>query len=423
MALGRTCYTDSQPPQQVLGVMKGKVRRILLLLGPAFVASVAYVDPGNFAANFSAGAQYGYTLLWVLIAANLMAMLVQYLSAKIGLVTGMSLPEVVAKRLGRNSRIAYWLQAEAVAISTDLAEVIGGAIALNLLFGLPLLTGAVITGLVSLLLLFIYTRRGQKLFERIIIGLLMIIPIGFFVGLVMQPPDAMGILGGVIPRLESTDMVLLATAMLGATVMPHVVYLHSALARDRHGKSAKTELKKMLKATKFDVGIAMVIAGSVNISMLLLAASALRGDVNADSLEGIFSALGSNVSPIVAGLFGLSLLVSGFASTTVGAHAGAVIMDGLLKRRISLLVRRVITIIPAIIIIGFGIDPTQALIISQVILSFGIPFALIPLLLATSSQKIMGEERNSKWITGILGLIVGVIVMLNIALIWLTFVG
>ena len=403
--------------------MKGKVRRILLLLGPAFVASVAYVDPGNFAANFSAGAQYGYTLLWVLIAANLMAMLVQYLSAKIGLVTGMSLPEVVAKRLGRNSRIAYWLQAEAVAISTDLAEVIGGAIALNLLFGLPLLTGAVITGLVSLLLLFIYTRRGQKLFERIIIGLLMIIPIGFFVGLVMQPPDAMGILGGVIPRLESTDMVLLATAMLGATVMPHVVYLHSALARDRHGKSAKTELKKMLKATKFDVGIAMVIAGSVNISMLLLAASALRGDVNADSLEGIFSALGSNVSPIVAGLFGLSLLVSGFASTTVGAHAGAVIMDGLLKRRISLLVRRVITIIPAIIIIGFGIDPTQALIISQVILSFGIPFALIPLLLATSSQKIMGEERNSKWITGILGLIVGVIVMLNIALIWLTFVG
>ena len=423
MALGRTCYTDSQPPQQLLGVMKGKVRRILLLLGPAFVASVAYVDPGNFAANFSAGAQYGYTLLWVLIAANLMAMLVQYLSAKIGLVTGMSLPEVVAKRLGRNSRIAYWLQAEAVAISTDLAEVIGGAIALNLLFGLPLLTGAVITGLVSLLLLFIYTRRGQKLFERIIIGLLMIIPIGFFVGLVMQPPDAMGILGGVIPRLESTDMVLLATAMLGATVMPHVVYLHSALARDRHGKSAKTELKKMLKATKFDVGIAMVIAGSVNISMLLLAASALRGDVNADSLEGIFSALGSNVSPIVAGLFGLSLLVSGFASTTVGAHAGAVIMDGLLKRRISLLVRRVITIIPAIIIIGFGIDPTQALIISQVILSFGIPFALIPLLLATSSQKIMGEERNSKWITGILGLIVGVIGMLNIALIWLTFVG
>lgn len=403
--------------------MKSKIHRILILLGPAFVASVAYVDPGNFAANFSAGAQYGYTLLWVLIAANLMAMLVQYLSAKVGLVTGMSLPEVIAKRLGRKNRIAYWLQAEAVAISTDLAEVIGGAIALNLLFGLPLITGAIITGLVSLLLLFIYTRRGQKLFERIIVGLLMIIPIGFFVGLAIQPPDALGILSGVVPRLESADMVLLATAMLGATVMPHVVYLHSALARDRHGKSAKEELKKLLKATKFDVGIAMILAGSVNISMLLLAASALRGETGTDSLEGIFSALGSNVSPIVAGLFGLSLLVSGFASTTVGAHAGAVIMDGLLKRRISLLLRRVITIIPAIIIIGFGIDPTQALIISQVILSFGIPFALVPLLLVTSSRKIMGEERNNKWIIGTLSLIVGVIVVLNVVLIWLTFRG
>lgn len=403
--------------------MKSKIHRILILLGPAFVASVAYVDPGNFAANFSAGAQYGYTLLWVLIAANLMAMLVQYLSAKVGLVTGMSLPEVIAKRLGRKNRIAYWLQAEAVAISTDLAEVIGGAIALNLLFGLPLLTGAIITGLVSLLLLFIYTRRGQKLFERIIVGLLMIIPIGFFVGLAIQPPDALGILSGVVPRLESADMVLLATAMLGATVMPHVVYLHSALARDRHGKSAKEGLKQLLKATKFDVGIAMILAGSVNISMLLLAASALRGETGTDSLEGIFSALGSNVSPIVAGLFGLSLLVSGFASTTVGAHAGAVIMDGLLKRRISLLLRRVITIIPAIIIIGFGIDPTQALIISQVILSFGIPFALVPLLLVTSSRKIMGEERNNKWIIGTLSLIVGVIIVLNVVLIWLTFRG
>lgn len=403
--------------------MYRRAHRGLLLLGPAFVAAVAYVDPGNFAANFSAGAQYGYALLWVLVVANLMASLVQYLSAKVGLVTGMSLPEVIAKKLGRKSRIAYWMQAEAVAVSTDLAEVIGGAIALNILFGLPLVTGAIITGLVSLLLLFIYTRRGQKIFERIIVGLLLIIPIGFFAGLFLQPPDAAGIVSGLVPQLRNADMVLLAAAMLGATVMPHVVYLHSALSRDRHGKSDKLELKKLLKATKFDVGLAMVLAGSVNISMLLLAASALSGEPGTDSLEGIFNALGSNISPVIAGLFGLSLLVSGFASTTVGAHAGAIIMEGMLKRSIPLLVRRIITIIPAVIIVGFGIDPTQALIISQVILSFGIPFALIPLLLVTSNKAIMGDQRNSKTIIGLLGAITGVIVLLNLALIWLTVAG
>ena len=393
------------------------------MLGPAFVAAVAYVDPGNFAANFSAGAEYGYALLWVLVVANLMASLVQYLSAKVGLVTGMSLPEAIAKKLGRKSRIAYWLQAEAVAVSTDLAEVIGGAIALNILFGLPLVTGAIITGLVSLLLLFIYTRRGQKVFERIIVGLLLIIPIGFFVGLYMQPPDTASMVAGLVPQLRNAEMVLLAAAMIGATVMPHVVYLHSALARDRHGKSEKKELRELLRATKIDVGLAMVLAGSVNISMLLLAASALRGEPGTDSLEGIFAALGANVSPIVAGLFGLSLLVSGFASTTVGAHAGAVIMEGMLKRNIPLLVRRVITIIPAVAIVGFGIDPTQALILSQVILSFGIPFALIPLLLATSSRRIMGDQKNQPIIIAILGTITAVIVLLNIALIWLTVTG
>lgn len=403
--------------------MVRKARRVLTLLGPAFVAAVAYVDPGNFAANFSAGAEYGYALLWVLVFANLMASLVQYLSAKVGLVTGMSLPEVIAKKLGRKSRIAYWLQAEAVAISTDLAEVIGGAIALNILFGLPLLLGAVITGLVSLLLLFIYTRRGQRLFERIIVGLLLIIPLGFFAGLIIQPPDASAVVAGLLPQLRNGDMVLLAAAMLGATVMPHVVYLHSALSRDRHGKAKKEELTKLLKATKIDVGLAMVLAGSVNISMLLLAASALRGQPGVDSLDGIFTALGSQVSPIVGGLFGLSLLVSGFASTTVGAHAGVVIMDGMLSRSIPLLVRRIITIIPAVVIVGFGIDPTQALIISQVILSFGIPFALVPLLLATSSRKIMGVERNHWAIVAVLSAITAVIVVLNIALIWLTVAG
>lgn len=403
--------------------MVRKARHVFTLLGPAFVAAVAYVDPGNFAANFSAGAEYGYALLWVLVFANLMASLVQYLSAKVGLVTGMSLPEAIATKLGKKSRIAYWLQAEAVAIATDLAEVIGGAIALNILFGLPLLLGATITGLVSLLLLFIYNQRGQKIFERVVVGLLLIIPVGFFAGLFLQPPDAGQMVLGLVPSLKNGDMVLLAAAMLGATVMPHVVYLHSALARDRHGKTKSLELRKLLRATKLDVGLAMVLAGTVNISMLLLAASALRGQPNTDSLQGIFVALNDQISPLVGGLFGLSLLVSGFASTAVGAHAGAVIMDGLIKKRISLFLRRIITIIPAIIIVASGVDPTRALIISQVVLSFGIPFALIPLLLVSSSRSIMGDDRNSKVIIALLSLIVAVIILLNIALIWLTIAG
>lgn len=399
--------------------MVQKVRRVASLLGPAFIAAIAYVDPGNFAANISAGAEYGYALLWVLVFANLMASLVQYLSAKVGLVTGKSLPEIVATRLGRKSRIAYWVQAELVAISTDLAEVIGGAIALNLLFNLPLLTGAVITGLVSLALLLLYNKRGQKVFERVIVGLLFIIPIGFFTGLFLQPPDIGSVAVGLVPQLRNGEMVLLAAAMLGATVMPHVVYLHSALARDRHGKVKAAELAKLLKATKIDVGLAMVVAGSVNISMLLLAASALQGMLASDSLQDIFRTLGSQVSPVVSVLFGIGLLISGFASTAVGAHAGAIIMEGFINRRVSLFVRRIVTIIPAIIIVGLGIDPTKALIISQVVLSFGIPFALVPLLLATSSKKIMGNQKNSLLVTLLLTAIVGLIIVLNLALIWL----
>ncbi len=403
--------------------MVQKARKVVVLLGPAFIAAVAYVDPGNFAANFSAGAEYGYTLLWVLVFANLMASLVQYLSAKVGLVTGKSLPEVIAEKLGTKSRVAYWFQAELVAIATDIAEVVGGALALKILFNVPLLLGAAITGLVSMLLLFIYSNRGQKIFERVIVGLLLIIPLGFIVGLFMQPPNGGDMLAGLVPHIGSTDMLLIATAMLGATVMPHVVYLHSALARDRHGRKGGSELKHLLKTTKIDVGAAMIIAGGVNISMLLLAASALRGLEGTDTLEGIYNALNNELSVLVGGLFGLSLLISGFASTAVGGHAGAVIMDGMLKRRIALHWRRLITIIPAIVIVAFGIDPTFALIISQVILSFGIPFALVPLLLATSSSNIMGTYKNHPALTWLLGAITAVIVVINVALIWLTFVG
>lgn len=397
-------------------------KRVVSLLGPAFVAAVAYVDPGNFAANFSAGARYGYLLLWVLVLANLIACLVQYLSAKVGLATGRSLPEVIAARLSRRARIVYWLQAEAVAAATDIAEVIGGAIALQLLFGLPLIVGGIITGGVSLLLLLLYNRRGQKTFERIIVGLLLLIPLGFVAGLAMAPPEFGTVAGGFIPMLKNQETVLLAVAMLGATVMPHVVYLHSALARDRHGKVPENLLRHLLRITRMDVGVAMALAGGANIAMLLLAATSLRSQPNVDTMAGIFSALGEGSGPTVAFLFALGLLVSGLASTAVGSHAGAVIMEGLLHRRVAPFVRRVIVIIPAVVLLAFGVEPTWALLVSQVVLSFGIPFALIPLALVSSNRGIMGAATNTKLTTAMIWIVTTVVIILNMVLIWLTIV-
>lgn len=380
------------------------------------MAAIAYVDPGNFAANFSAGAQYGYALLWVLVAANLMAMVVQYLSAKLGLVTGKSLPEVVAQSLKPRARVAYWLQAEIVAIATDLAEIIGGAIALHLLFGLPLLAGAIITSIVSLGLMFLYNERDTRVFEYVITGFLLIIPLGFFTGLYLSPPDTGDMLAGLMPHIKDYDMALLAAAMLGATVMPHVIYLHSAIVRDKHSVWRGVGVKKLLNGTKIDVGLALVFAGTVNIAMLLLAASALHGQVGMDTLEGIYNGLNIHVSTFVGGLFGVGLLASGFASAAVGSHAGSVIMDDLLHRRVAIHWRRLATIIPSIIVIGLGINATHALIVSQAILSFGIPFALIPLVLATSNRKLMGKYKNNTLMMTIAGLIAVFVVALNIFL-------
>jgi manganese transport protein len=393
------------------------------LLGPAFVAAVAYVDPGNVATNVSAGARYGYLLVWVIVVANLMAGLLQYLSAKLGLVTGQSLPEVVRDRVNKPGRIAYWLQAEVVAAATDLAEVIGGAIALQLLFHLPLLVGGVITGVVSLGLLAVQNQRGQRPFERVISGLLLIIAVGFVAGLFWSPPSGAGVVGGLVPRFDGPDSVLLAAGMLGATVMPHAIYLHSALARDRHGKVTGESRKRLLSATRYDVVLAMLLAGTVNLGMVLLAASALRGLPNVDTLEGAHAAIGHVLGTPVALLFAVGLLASGLASTSVGCYAGAVIMQGLLRRKIPLLVRRVITLLPALVILGIGVDPTWALIVSQVVLSFGIPFVMIPLVAVTSRRSVMGESANAPATVLIASLIAGVVIVLNVALIYLTIAG
>lgn len=401
-----------------------RVRPGWFLLGPAFVAAVAYVDPGNVAANVSAGAQYGFLLVWVILVANVMAGLVQFLSAKLGLVTGRSLPEAVADHSRTRTRIAYWLQAELVAMATDLAEIVGGAIALYLLFDLPLLVGGVITGAVSLGLLAIQNRRGQRIFERVITGLLLIIAIGFLTSLFVAPPSAADVASGLVPRFDGAESVLLATAMLGATVMPHAVYLHSGLSRDRHGHpAAGPDRKRLLRITKYDVCLAMLVAGAVNLAMLLVAATNLQGMDNTDSIEGAHAAVSSQLGPTVALFFAIGLLASGLASTSVGAYAGAMIMSGLIKRSYPLLLRRLITLIPALVVLAIGVDPSRALVLSQVVLSFGIPFALIPLIRLTSNRALMGADINHRVTTALGWLVAGVITVLNVVLICLTVRG
>jgi manganese transport protein len=398
-----------------------RLRPSWLLLGPAFVAAIAYVDPGNVAANVSAGAQYGFLLVWVIIVANAMACLVQYLSAKLGLVTGRSLPEAVADHTRTPTRIAYWLQAELVAMATDLAEVMGGAIALYLLFDLPLVVGGVITGIVSLVLLVVKDRRGQRMFERVITGLLLVIAIGFLTSLFVAPPPVDAAAAGLVPKFAGTESVLLAAAMLGATVMPHAVYLHSGLARDRHGHPDAGPMRRMLlRVTRWDVGMAMLIAGAVNLSMVLVAATNLQGREGTDSIEGAHAAVRDTLGPTVALLFAIGLLASGLASSSVGAYAGAMIMQGLLRRSYPLLLRRLVTLIPALAILAIGLDPSRALVLSQVVLSFGIPFALIPLVRLTSNRGLMGEDTNHRVTTALGWTVATLISLLNVILIYLT---
>ncbi|MEH0110979.1 Nramp family divalent metal transporter [Tersicoccus sp. MR15.9] len=391
------------------------------MLGPAFVAAVAYVDPGNVAANLTSGATFGYLLVWVLVAANAVAVLVQYQSAKLGIVTGRSLPELLGERLSPWPRRVFWVQAELVALATDLAEVVGGAIALQLLFGLPLPVGGLIVGLVSMGVLVVQTRHGQRPFERIVVGMLAVITLGFLTGLVISPPDAGGVLGGLVPHFAGPQSVLLAASMLGATVMPHAVYVHSALSRDRHHARRDTGL--VLRATRLDVGGALAVAGLVNIGMLLLAASTLGGREGTDTIPGAHAAIVSALGPVIGVLFAIGLLASGLASTSVGSYAGAVIMGGLMRWRIPLLVRRALTLIPAVVLLAVGVDPTWALVISQVMLSFGIPFAVIPLVGYTGRRSLMGRYRDPVLTRVLAWTAVALIVTLNVLLLWLTVTG
>jgi manganese transport protein len=402
---------------------RGGLRR-LALFGPAFVAAIAYVDPGNFATNFSAGAQYGYLLLWVIIAANLLAMLIQTLSAKLGLATGRNLPELCRDHFPRPVSRGMWVQAELVAIATDLAEVIGGAIALNLLFGIPLFTGGLITGVVAFALLGLQSR-GYRPFELAIAGLFGVILLGFVTTVLRIDLVPADLAAGLVPGFAGTDSLLLATGILGATVMPHVIYLHSALTQNRISARTPAERRYLFRHQQADVLIGMGLAGLVNASMLIIAAALFFGsDVpDTDTLEGVYAGLARVLDQSAAFLFALALLASGFASSGVGTYSGQVVMQGFIQRRIPLLVRRGLTLTPALVVLGIGIDPTRALVLSQVVLSFGIPFALVPLVLLTRRKDIMAELVNHRLTTWAAGAAALLIIGLNGFLIWRTVVG
>ncbi|WP_066517655.1 Nramp family divalent metal transporter [Curtobacterium ammoniigenes] len=389
----------------------------LTALGPAFVAAIAYVDPGNVAANLTAGAKYGYSLVWAVVAANGCAVLVQYLSAKLGIVTGKSLPELIGISLGPVPRVLFWLQAEIVAAATDVAEVIGGALALQLLFGVPPVIGGLITGVVSMIVLTAQNRRGGRAIEGVITGLLAVLTVGFCAGLFVAGPNPLSVLGGIVPRFQDSGAVLLSASILGATVMPHAIYLHSALSRDHHGRVEPGPAQDgVLRATRWDVGLALLVAGTVNVAMLVIAAASLGGAHGTGTITGAEHALRVHLGAGVAVLFAIGLLASGLASTSVGSMAGAEIMHGLLRKRVPMIVRRAVTLAPAIVLLAIGTDPTALLVNSQVVLSFGIGFALVPLVVYTSRARLMGDARNTRVTATIAWVIAAVIIALNVAL-------
>jgi manganese transport protein len=402
---------------------KGGGFRVWPFLGPAFIACVAYMDPGNFATNIAGGSKYGYTLVWVIVASNLMAMLIQTLSAKLGIATGRNLPEVCRERFSRRTSIALWLQAEAIAMATDLAEFLGAAIGFHLLLGIGLFPAALVTGVAAFAILGLQ-RFGFRPLEATIAAIVGVIGACYLAEIFYARPSFGDVAKhAVVPQFAGGDSVLLAVGILGATVMPHVIYLHSALLQNRITPQNETQARKLMRYTQVDVIIAMTLAGLINMAMLVTAASAFykSGLLHVESLETAHKTL----KPILGGasstLFALALLASGLSSSTVGTMAGQVVMQGFIRRRISLFLRRVVTMIPALIVIGIGVDPSRTLVISQVVLSFGIPFALIPLVLFTSRREVMGALVNHRVTTAIAAVVAALISGLNVFLLAQTF--
>jgi manganese transport protein len=402
---------------------RGPARATLAMLGPAFVASVAYVDPGNFATNIQGGARYGYLLLWVVLAANLMAMLIQYLSAKLGVVTDRSLPELCRDNYKRPVAWGLWIQAEAMAMATDVAEFLGAALGLNLLFHVPLLPAGVITGVIAFGLLELQ-RRGFRKFELAITALLGLILLGFLYETLKIAPSASGAAEGLVPHFDGAGSVYLAVGIIGATVMPHVIYLHSALTKGRTVLHNDAERTRVLRFVRTDVLIALGIAGLVNMAMLAVAARLFHGRPGWSHVNSITTAH-AGFSHLVGGTaalaFAVALFASGASSSSVGTYAGQIVMAGFVNLRISIFLRRALTMVPALVVLAVGVDPTRALVASQVVLSFGIPFALVPLLLLTRRRDVMGVHVNRRATTALATGVAALITGLNVFLLTQTF--
>jgi len=401
---------------------KGRLRATLAMLGPAFVASIAYVDPGNFATNVQGGAQFGYLLLWVVLLANLIAMLIQYLSAKLGIVTDHSLPEMFRARHSRVLTFGMWVQAEVMAMSTDIAEFLGAALGLNLLFGVPLLPAGVLTGLIAFAILELQ-RRGVRRFELAITALLGIVLAGFLYETLRIGPSVHESLHGLIPGLSGTSSLYIAVGIIGATVMPHAIYLHSALTNGRMACRDDQERARVLRFERLDVIIALGLAGLVNMAMLAVAAKLFHtpGLSGLSTIPQAHAEFGHLVGGAAALAFAVALLSSGASSSSVGTYAGQVVMAGFIDIRIPLLVRRAVTMIPALTVLAIGMDPTKALLLSQVVLSFGIPFALVPLVMLTGRRDVMGVHVNRRLTTILAWGCASLITALNLFLIYQQF--
>ncbi|WP_207368702.1 Nramp family divalent metal transporter [Heyndrickxia coagulans] len=418
----RTSHNTTSAQAVLRGDVKG-LKRILPFLGPAFIAGVAYIDPGNFATNITAGSKYGYMLLWVIAFSNLMAVLIQSLSAKLGIATGKNLPEVAHDHFPKPVSIFLWIQSELVIIATDLAEFIGASLGLYLIFGLPLLPAALITAVGSFAILELQ-RRGYRSFEAVIAALVMIVVLAFALQTFLAKPEWAKVLGGLVtPKFDGIQSIVLAAGILGATVMPHAIYLHSSLTQNRIVGKNELEKRKIFKFELIDIIIAMVIAGAINMSMLVIASSVFyKHGLVVEDLDVAFREFYTHIGPAAAISFGLGLLIAGLSSSSVGTLSGDVVMQGFINKRINLYLRRAITMIPPLLIIMLGTNPTSALVISQVILSFGIIFALVPLILFTSNRQIMGELVNHRITSIISWIVAGFVVCLNLFLLIDTFI-
>jgi manganese transport protein len=407
-------------------VLRGTSRfRLLPFLGPAFIAAVAYVDPGNFATNIAGGSRYGYTLVWVIVASNLMAMLIQTLSAKLGIATGRNLAEVCRDEFSRRVTIGLWIQAEAIAIATDLAEFLGAAIGLQLLTGIGLLPAAGVAAVASFAILGLQ-RFGFRPLEAVISVMVLVIGACYVVELFKAHPDLAAVgRHAIIPEFQGKGSVLLAVGILGATVMPHVIWLHSALMQDRIRTENPEQRRRLMRFTQIDVIIAMTIAGLINVAMLVMAASTFfkSGLHHVESLDVAHKTLVPLLGSASSALFAIALLTSGLSSSAIGTLAGQVVMQGFIRRRIPIFVRRAVTMAPAFVVIWWGTDPSHTLVISQVILSFGIPFALVPLVLFTSRRRIMGGLVNARATTVAACVVATLIIALNVFLLVQTLSG